>query len=243
MSALKMTAGERPRERLIARGAESLKNEELLAILFGTGRQGCDVLEMSRELLNKYGSLKSLSRAHVAELTGKKSAVDGSVKGIGEAKAVTLLAALELGRRAAVEEERRDDLAARLAFWTQSLSADEREFLVAIYLDGKDRPISDERLSYGGVDGALLDAGYLMRRAVRLDCASLVLLHNHPDGDTEPSGEDMQLTRGVASMLDTLQIGFYGHYIVGGGHFRRIPDDSGGEDVISAAASPNRGNK
>ena len=243
MSALKMTAGERPRERLIARGAESLKNEELLAILFGTGRQGCDVLEMSRELLNKYGSLKSLSRAHVAELTGKRSAVDGSVKGIGEAKAVTLLAALELGRRAAVEEERRDDLAARLAFWTQSLSADEREFLVAIYLDGKDRPISDERLSYGGVDGALLDAGYLMRRAVRLDCASLVLLHNHPDGDTEPSGEDMRLTRGVARMLDTLQIGFYGHYIVGGGHIRRIPDDSGGEDVISAAASPNRGNK
>jgi DNA repair protein RadC len=169
--------------------------------------------------------------------------VDGSVKGIGEAKAVTLLAALELGRRAAVEEERRDDLAARLAFWTQSLSADEREFLVAIYLDGKDRPISDERLSYGGVDGALLDAGYLMRRAVRLDCASLVLLHNHPDGDTEPSGEDMQLTRGVARMLDTLQIGFYGHYIVGGGHIRRIPDDSGGEDEISAAASPNRGNK
>ena len=73
--------------------------------------------------------------------------------------------------------------------------------------------------------------------------ALTVLLHNHPDGDTEPSGEDMQLTRGVARMLDTLQIGFYGHYIVGGGRIRRIPDDSGGEDVISAAASPNRGNK
>lgn len=227
MAALKMTSAERPRERLIACGAESLKTEELLAILFGTGRQGCDVLAMSRELLNKYGSLKSLSRAHVAELTGKKSAPGEGVKGIGEAKAVTLLAALELGRRAAVEEERRDDLAARLDFWKHNLSAEEREFIVAIYLDAKGRPIADERLSFGGVDGAMLDAGYLMRRAVRLDCASLVLLHNHPDGDLTPSGDDVRLSRGVARMLDVLQIGFYGHYIVGGGEIRLIPDGTG----------------
>ncbi len=237
MSALKMTAGERPRERLIASGAEALKNEELLAILFGTGRQGCDVLQMSRELLNKYGSLKSLSRAHVFELTGKNGSDGDTVKGIGEAKAVTLLAALELGKRAAVEEDRNDDLSARLESWTRNLSADEREFMVAIYLDAKDRPISDERISYGGVDGALLDAPYLMRRAVRLDCASLVLLHNHPDGTLEPSREDLKLTAGIAKMLATLQIEFYGHYIVGGGSIRRIPyGEESGEDAADRAA-------
>jgi len=237
MSALKMTAGERPRERLIACGAESLKTEELLAILFGTGRQGCDVLEMSRELLNKYGSLKSLSRAHVYELTGKNACGGESVKGIGEAKAVTLLAALELGKRAAVEAERDDDLEGRLAFWTRTLSTDEREFMVAIYLDAKDRPITDERISYGGVDGALLDASYLMRRAVRLDCASLALLHNHPDGDLEPSPEDLRLTRGVAKMLSTLQIEFYGHYIVGGGAVSRIDDKTESDDEAATRAA------
>ncbi len=222
MTALKMTVGERPRERLISGGAESLKTEELLAIIFGTGRQGCDVLEMSRELLNKYGSLKSLARAHVRELTGGGNSAKDGVKGIGEAKAVTLLAALELGRRAAVEDERRDDLASRLLFWANRLSAEEREFIVAVYLDAKDRPIADERLSFGGTETAALDAPYLMRRAVRLDCASVALLHNHPDGDLAPSREDEELTRGVGRMLATLNIGFYGHYIVGGGSYRRV---------------------
>ncbi len=238
MSALNMAAGERPRERLISCGAESLKNEELLAILFGTGRQGCDVLEMSRELLSKYGSLKSLARAHVRELAGRGTRGAEGVKGVGEAKAVTLLAALELGRRAALEEDRRDDLKSRIKFWTNRLNLDEREFIVAVYLDAKGRPIADERLSFGGVDAAALDAPYLMRRAVRLDCASVVLLHNHPDGDLTPSREDLQLTRAVARMLGVLQIGFYGHYIVGGGSYRRV--DSEGEDGgidLNAAAS------
>ena len=242
MAALNLTKGEMPRERLIAYGAEALKNEELLAILFGTGRQGCDVLDMSRELLNKYGSLKNLSRAHVAELVGKRRANGENVKGIGEAKAVTLLAALELGRRAAVEDERKDDLDARLLFWTNQLSLCEREFIIAIYLDGQKRPIADERLSWGGSDGAHLDVPYLLRRAVRLDCAWVVLLHNHPDGDLEPSEEDRQLSRGIRKKLHTLQIGLYGHFIVGGGDISRIPDEAAEEDDgIVFAASPDRG--
>ena len=241
MAALNLTKSEMPRERLIACGAESLKNEELLAILFGTGRQGCDVLGMSRELLNRYGSLKNLSRAHIAELTGKGRGKGDNVKGIGEAKAVTLLAALELGRRAAVEDERRDDLDARLLFWVRQLSCAEREFIVAIYLDDKNHPIADERLSWGDSDGALLDAPYLLRRAVRLDCASLVLLHNHPDGDLEPSDEDRRLSKGIREQLRILQIGFYGHFIVGGEDIRLIPDEAAAkEDGIVRAASPDR---
>ncbi len=244
MSALNLTKSEMPRERLIACGAEALKNEELLAILFGTGRQGCDVLDMSRELLNKYGSLRNLSRAHVAELIGRRRANGENVKGIGEAKAVTLLAALELGRRAAVEEEHRDDLDARLLFWTHRLSLSEREFIIAIYLDDQKRPIADERLSWGGIDGADLDTPYLLRQAVRLDCAWVVLLHNHPDGDLEPSEEDRLLSRSIRKKLHTLQIGFYGHFIVGGGDIARIPDEEaeGIDGEIVAAASPDRRN-
>lgn len=235
--ALEMNASERPRERLVTCGPEALKTEELLAILFGTGREGCNVIEMSRELLNKYGSLKNLSRAHALELAGRSCPRD-SVKGIGVAKAVTLLAALELGRRATSEEGRCDDLKSRLDFWTMQLSADEREFIIAIYLDRKDVPIADERLSFGGVDGAVLDAPYLMRRAVRLNCAALALVHNHPDGDLTPSDDDLFLSRSVAQMLHVLQIGYYGHYIAGGGRIRRIcGDGSAGKDLVPNAAA------
>lgn len=76
--ALEMNASERPRERLVTRGPEALKTEELLAILFGTGREGCNVIEMSRELLNKYGSLKNLSRAHALELAGETALTTAS---------------------------------------------------------------------------------------------------------------------------------------------------------------------
>ena len=242
MSALNLTKSEMPRERLIACGAEAPKNEELLAILFGTGRQGCDVLDMSRELLNKYGSLKNLSRASVAELTGKKRAGAENVKGIGEAKAVTLLAALELGRRAEVEDERDETLNSRLVSWAVRLSVAEREFLVAIYLDEKDRPIEDERLSYGGLEGVQLDIAYLLRRAVRLDCASVALLHNHPDGDVTPSAEDKRLTRRIVAKLNTLEIGFSGHYIVGGPNMALIPDKAEESEIAEIrAASSDRG--
>lgn len=220
MSALRSIPSEMPRERLLAHGPESLKTEELLAILFGTGRQGCDVLSMSRELLERYGGLKNLSRAHVAELTGK-----GGVKGIGEAKAVTLLAALELGRRAVEAEQHEGDVKDRLAFWARRLALDEREFIVAVYLDRADHPIADDLLSYGGPDGAVLDAPHLLRRAVRLDCASLALMHNHPDGSPGPSDDDISLTRRLAAMLRVLGIGFYGHFIAAEGRCRKIPGE------------------
>lgn len=235
--ALEMSVSERPRERLVACGPEALKTEELLSILFGTGRKGCNVIEMSRELLNKYGSLQNLSRVHAFELAGRGRSCD-SVKGIGLAKAVTLLAALELGRRAACEEERHDSLKSRLGFWIRQLSAEEREFIVAVYLDRKNVPIADERLSYGGAGGAVLDAPYLMRRAVRLNCAALVLVHNHPDGSLTPSSDDLFLSRSVAKMLQVLQIGYYGHYIVSDGRIRRIAGDgSTGRDVVLDAAA------
>lgn len=222
-----MNAAERPRERLIAHGPESLKTEELLAVLFGTGRPGCDVVQMSRELLNKYGGLKNLSRAHVTELAPRRKHKESCecVKGIGEAKAVSLLAALELGRRAAVEEERSDTLKSRIQFWARQLAGDEREFIIAVYLDENEKTISDERLSYGGCDGAELDAPYLMRRAVRLSCRSMVLLHNHPSGALMASSEDIRLSRSIKSMLDVLGIDFYGHCVTAGGKYRLIQED------------------
>lgn len=235
MSALKMQPQDRPRERLIAQGPGALKDEELLAILFATGRKGVDVIRMSRELLNKYSSLKNLSHASVYELTSRENG--DAVKGIGTAKAVQILAALELGKRAASEKGHKGTLKEELEKWARELAAEDREFIVAVYLDRRGSPISDDRLSYGGTDGAELDAPYLMRRAVRLGCSSLVLVHNHPSGVEAPSNDDMHLTRSVAKMLQVLNIEFYGHYIVAGGKAVRIPGDGGtGADVFSVGA-------
>ncbi len=223
---------ELPRERLLALGAESLKTEELLAILFRTGSQGVDVLSMSRELLKKYGGLKNLSHASATELSSS-----GSVKGLGETKAVTLLAAFELGRRAAWEEERGEDLESRLSFWARRLEDEEREFIVAIYLDRKNRPIADDRLSYGGPDGAVLDAPHLLRRAVRLDCEQVVLLHNHPCGSLSPSNDDLKLTAEIRNRLRVLDIDFYGHYITAAGRLQLIANEmnEAEQSVLSAA--------
>lgn len=228
VSRLGLTADEMPRERLLALGPSALKTEELLAILFRTGVSGCDVLTMSHKLLDSYGGLKNLARATVAELTS-----GDVIKGLGTAKAVTLLAAIELGKRAVDEEDRDGSLRGSLMRWAHELALDEREYIVAIYLDAKDRPIAADRISYGGTDGAALDASYLMRRAVRLDCSSLVLMHNHPNGSTVPSQDDMYMTEQIRDMLEVLAIRFYGHYIAASGRPYRIKKDGGtGRDVM-----------
>ena len=257
MSALNMAKEEQPRERLLAYGAQALKDEELLAILFRTGTPAHDVLEMSKILLARYGSLHNLAKAHPSELfetpaakarrkrraakseTG--TAGDGLVIGIGEAKAVTLLAALELGRRAAFERKRTETLKERLGQWALRLAAEPREFIISIYLDESDRPIADDMLSYGGLYGASLDAPYLMKRAVRLNAYALVLMHNHPDGSTAPSGDDMQLSLSIAKMLKVLDIDYYGHYITAKGALFRIKGDgSKGRDVIAQSDAERR---
>ncbi len=244
MSALKNVArAALPRDRLLALGAESLKTEELLAILFRTGSQGVDVLSMSRELLEKYGSLKNLSRASAAELSPKRNsrAEGGGVKGLGETKAVTLLAALELGRRARDEEDALDDVESRLSSWARRLEYEEREFIVAIYLDRKNRPVADDLLSYGGPNGAVLDAPHLLRRAVRLDARSLVLLHNHPGGSLRPSKDDLKLTAQIESRLRVLDINFYGHYITAAGRLQLITDEMRrSEESLLSAAQTNK---
>ena len=230
MTALKMEPQERPRERLIACGPEALKDEELLAILFSTGRKGVDVVKMSAELLDRYGSLKNLSRASVAELVSRKDS--DAVKGIGKAKAVQILAALELGKRAASQKRSGGTLEEELQRWAQAFKDEEREFIVAVFLDSRGRPIADDRLSYGGLDGASLDMPDLMRRAVRVGCSSLALIHNHPDGTSEASPDDLCLSRGTEKMLSVLNIGFCGHYIAAAGKAVRIPDGASGADSL-----------
>ncbi len=210
-------------------GPQALSSAELLAILFGSGSQGRSSLDLAQELLSHYKGLQHLARAPVRELT--------SLKGLGPAKATTLLAALELGRRAAGDAREGSDLVQRLLAWGDRLALEEREFIVALYLDGQDRVIDDGYLSYGGLEGAVLDAPYLLRRALRLDSTSVALVHNHPDGSIQPSQDDRALSEMLARRLRLLGLEFYGHFIAAGSQVVRI-DGDGGLGTLGTSGAP-----
>lgn len=215
---------ERPRERLSKLGPGSLSLQELLAVLIRTGDRNRSVLDLAGDLLAEFGSLDGLARASFTELC--------RLGGLKAAKAASLVAAFELARRCNAEKEGGSedapdsalpgDLKERLRWWSVMLKDEEREYIVGIFTERGGRIITEDRLSWGGMEGACLDMKYLFRKAVRLDAGSLAILHNHPDGNLSPSVEDRLLTDHVRRKLETLGIGFDGHYIVARGKSRAV---------------------
>lgn len=211
-----------PRERLFSLGPEALSLCELLAILLHTGSRGMDVLELGGMLLEEFGDLTGLARAAPEEFL--------AVKGLGEAKVANLVAALELARRLRSESAktgRNETWRSRVASWAENLATEEREFILALFLDRKGRILGEKQVSYGGLDGAFLDLPFLLRRAVRLDAAAMVLGHNHPDGTPEPSREDRELTLLLSRRLRMLDMELFGHFVLAGGRF--VPVEVGEE--------------
>lgn len=202
--------GQLPRERLLEKGPSALSDGELLAILLRTGEAGHDVLDLSSSLLKSFGGLRGLARASVREFI--------SIKGIGVAKASAISAAVELGRRISLLDadmaKGRTAISAALEEIRVFLAEEEREFIIALFLDDRDGVITREKLSYGGPDGASLDLRHFLRMAVRLDSKGLALVHNHPDGSLDSSYDDKVLTGIVKGRADALGLDFHGHYIV-----------------------------
>lgn len=211
-----MPMGERPRERLFRLGPGSLSLQELLAVLLRTGQKGTDVMALAAHLLREYPDERALARTTAEELCG--------LPGLGTAKAATLLAAIELGRRSWCDGKGNEG-----PFWQSTLKGleksmirEEREFILALFTDREGRLVGSEKVSFGGLDGAFLDAPYLCRRAVRISAAGVVLIHNHPDGDPKPSDEDRSLTAAVSRQLKLLGIELVGHFVVAGGTSRPV---------------------
>ena len=205
-----LPAAEKPREKLLAHGPESLSPAELIAVLLRTGRTGEDVVEMSRRLIADLGGLEGLARATTAELMQEK--------GLKKAKAASLAAAIELGKRMSqavggAGKDWRTPLEAKAAE-TRYM---ERECIYAFFLDDREKFIGESVISYGGLSGAFMDLPYFFRRAARLSAAKVVLLHNHPDGCISPSSEDVSLTEHVQRGLSLLGMELKGHYIAAGG--------------------------
>ena len=206
-----MPVGERPRERLAARGAGGLTTAELIALLWGSGARGIGVMDLAEEALAQHDGLTGLARATDLELE--------AIPGIGVAKASQLVAAFELGRRLMADWPSTrwtirgpHDVADRLILQMGRL---EREELRVVLLDTKNHVLRVATVYQGNVSSSLVRVGELFRDAVRLNAAGVILVHNHPSGDPTPSPDDLHLTAEALAAGRLLDIQLLDHLVIG----------------------------
>lgn len=206
-----LSTSDRPRERLAALGAEALSNAELIAILLRSGIVGQNALELGQRLLTDAGGLAGLHRMSYLELRRRR--------GIGQAKAAQLKAAIELGRRMAASspEERPlvqspEQAAALIQF---EMGALEREQLRVLLLDTRNRLMRIVEVYRGSLNTSLIRVGEVFRDAVRANAAALIVAHNHPSGDPSPSAEDVAVTKAIVEAGKLLDIEVLDHLVIG----------------------------
>lgn len=206
---------ERPRERLEQSGAEALNTAELLAILLRVGREGASAVQVGQEILSELGGLAGIQKASFAQVC--------NIKGLGPAKAAQIKAAIELGRRLAVENVKKTDsisspidAAELVRYEMQGLNQEE---LRVILLDTRNHVLKASTVYKGSLNTSMVRVGELFREAIERSAASLILVHNHPSGDPTPSPEDAALTRAVVSAGKLLDIEVLDHLVIGHGNF------------------------
>ena len=204
-------AGERPRERLVAKGPGALTNAELIAILLRTGLRGANAVEVGAQLLQKFGSLQSLAKASVDDLR--------KVKGIGRDKAVTLLAAFTLARKMAEELQQEspvlDNPETIVRLLREQNLLKHVETLQVLLLNTRRRLIRIEEVTDGTIDTLLVHAREVFKAAISANASAIVLAHNHPSGDPSPSEADIRVTRDLIRAGHLLKIEVLDHIILG----------------------------
>ncbi len=207
-----LPSDDRPRERLARLGASALSNEELLALLLGSGTRGESALDRARQILAAYGGLAGLASLTSGELQRER--------GIKGAKSAAIEAALEIGRRLAGEA-----LSGRDLFNEPSLVKDylrrargdgTQERTGALYLNARNRLVKDDPEIYRGtLDRAVVEPREILKRALLSNAAGVILYHNHPSGDPTPSREDREFTRRLCAAAETLGLRLLDHIVVG----------------------------
>lgn len=204
---------ERPRERLLDRGADVLSDAELLAIFLGSGLRGQDAVSSSRNLLIAHGPLRRLLDRPPAELA--------RLPGLGPARACRLAAALELGHRhlaaALIRGDALSDPCAAGHYFAQRLRRRPHEVFAALFLDTRHRALAFEELFQGTLDGAEVHPREVARRALAHNAAAVIVGHNHPSGHAEPSCADRAVTLRLKQALALLEIRLLDHFVVGDG--------------------------
>ena len=206
-------ASERPREKLVERGAASLSDAELLAIFLRTGIPGFTAVDLARQILSHFGSLEALFRSSQKEFC--------EPKGLGLAKYVQLQAVLELSQRFLHEQADSGILAssshAVKAYLQTNLAGKDRELFHVLFLDTQNRIIASETLFYGTLNSAAVYPREIVKRSMELNAAALILAHNHPSGVAEPSDSDVQITRRIADAAALVDVRVLDHMVVGKG--------------------------
>jgi len=206
-------ADERPREKLLARGAAALSDAELLALFIGSGRRGRTAVDVGRDLLHAHAGLKRLLELELRTLAAEP--------GIGPAKACRLHAAMELGRRyLACDLQRPDALthpAACADYLRARIAAFPYEVFLCVFLDNRHRVIACEELFRGSIDGASVHPREVVRRCLTHNAAAVIFAHNHPSGVAEPSQADREITRHLRQALELIEVRVLDHFVIGSG--------------------------
>ncbi len=202
---------ERPREKLLHQGGDSLSDAELLAIFLRVGVRGQSALDLARSLLTRFGSLRGVVEAGVEEFCAEP--------GMGESKYVLLQAALQLSQRHLREALKRSDcLTSSLLtrnYLRSRLRHYDREVFLCLFLDNQNRVIATEELFHGTIDGATVHPRIVVDRALYHNAAALIFAHNHPSGVAEPSQADVGITRRLKNALGLIDIRTLDHFVVG----------------------------
>jgi DNA repair protein RadC len=211
---------DRPRERLIRQGAQSLSNQELIAILLRTGTKQESVLALANRVLNYFEKLHGLKHATLEEIM--------SVKGIGEAKAVQLLAAIELGRRLAQKQvDSRFTIRSpqdAATYLMPEMSSLQQEHFVVLFLNVKNQVLHKQTIFIGSLNSSIVHPREIYREAVKRSAASIICAHNHPSGNAAPSPEDIEVTKRLQEAGYIIGIELVDHVIIGDHQFTSLKE-------------------
>jgi len=204
---------DRPREKLLMRGAQSLSDAELVAILLRTGKKGKSVIEIARELINSEGNLAMLATKTVDSLQ--------KISGIGKDKAATLAAAFELSRRILSQPKwfankkitSPQDIA---EIFIPILRDDNKEKFIVVCLSSANKIIKHETISIGNLNSSVVHPREVFKVAIDNSSASIILIHNHPSGNPEPSNEDIRITKKIVETGKIMEIPVFDHLIIAG---------------------------
>ena len=206
---------ERPREKLIQQGANSLTDSELLAIFLRTGCKGVDVVTLSRQLLTDFGSLRALFSASETDFCLHK--------GLGQAKYVQLQAILEMSCRYLQEPLMKGDPLTSAAQTQQFLSAKMRDYpyevFAALLLDSQHRVIRFHEFFFGTINSASVYPRVIVQKVLQENAAAIILVHNHPSGDSTASESDRKITEKLVNTLGLIDVKVLDHFIIGDGKY------------------------
>ena len=211
MSITQWPADERPREKLLKKGAHALSDAELLAIFLRTGCRGVTAVDLARHLLTEFGGLKPLLQASEAEFCESR--------GLGAAKYAQLQAMLEMAQRHLYEKLVRGDALCSpdetRRYLSAQLASYPHEVFACLFLDNRNRVIAFEKMFFGTIDGASVYPREVVKLALKKNAAAVIFAHNHPSGVAEPSHADEQITKRLKEALSMVDIRVLDHFIVG----------------------------